>query len=119
MGYALVQLFAALRYKPKDRRLDSHWCPPGRIVALRSTHHLKNEYHGYFLGVKEAGTTFLKSGNLRLLETAGPVQGCTGIALTLTKHHASTPIICATGNRKIIAGASIRITEVHSLFRGK
>jgi hypothetical protein len=63
-------------------------------------------------GVKETGTILLKSERLKLLETAGSVQACTGIVLTLTKYHVGTPVICATGNRKVLAGASFRITEI-------
>ena len=82
----------------------------------------KNKYHEYFLGggggVKETDTIFLKSESLKLLEIVGPVQSCIGAALTLTKCHAGTPVICATGNCKVLAGAPFRLTESNSLFRG-
>jgi hypothetical protein len=38
VGSALAQLIEALRYVPENRRFDSQWCPPGRTVALGSTH---------------------------------------------------------------------------------
>jgi hypothetical protein len=54
----------------------------------------RNEYQEYFRGVKAAGAEgwqpchlhvpiVLKSGNLNLLETSGPVKACNGIALLL------------------------------------
>jgi hypothetical protein len=106
VGYALVQLVEALRYVPENRIFDSQCCPPGRIVALGSNHRvIKVSTMNISWGVKETGTILLKSGRLKLLETAGPIQGCTGIASTLTKYHAGTPVICATGNRKVLVGA--------------
>ena len=54
----------------------------------------RNEYQGYFLGIKAAGAwgwqtyhhpmpVVTKSGNLNFLEPSGPVQACSGTALPL------------------------------------
>ena len=64
--------------------LRSHYGPGVDSASNR------NEYQEYFLGVKAAvrkadnPTTFcaivMKSGNLNLLETSGPLQACNGTA---------------------------------------
>ena len=55
LGYAVAQLVAALRYKPKGRGFDSRrsqWshCGPGVDSASN-----RNKYQKSFLGVKMAG----------------------------------------------------------------
>jgi len=98
------QLIEALIYKPEGRGFEfqiCHWnflltssfqplYGPGVDSASN-----RNEYQAYFLGGKGGrcvGLTTLpsscaivmKSGNLSLLETSGPVQACNGIALHFT-----------------------------------
>lgn len=120
MGHAVVLSVKAMRYKPEGRRFDSQRCPPGRIMALRSTQCLiKKSTRNIFWVVQEAGKIFLKSGRFELLDTAGPIQACTEVASPLTKYRAGTPITCANGNREIFVGTSFKITEVRLLFRGK
>jgi len=61
MGYAVVQLVEALRYKPEGRGFDSQWClwnfsftqsfQPHYGPGVDSASN-KNEYQEYFLGVK-------------------------------------------------------------------
>lgn len=120
MGHAVALSVKAMRYKPEGRRFDSQRCPPGRIMALRPTQRLiKMSTRNISWVVQEAGTIFLKSGRFELLDKAGPIQACTEVTLPLTKYRAGTPIMCANGNRKILVGASFKITEVRLLFRGK
>jgi hypothetical protein len=72
--YAVALLDEALRYKPEGRGFDSRWCHWNfsLIKSSRSRHDPgidsssnRNEYQGYFLGVKTAGaraenpTTFM------------------------------------------------------------
>jgi hypothetical protein len=58
----------------------------------------RNEYQGYFLGLKAAGASgwqpcylhvpiVIKSGSVSLLELSGPVKACNGIALPLPLHY--------------------------------
>jgi hypothetical protein len=80
---------------------DSRWCHWYFLFILSFQLHYgpgvdsasnRNEYQEYFLGGKGGRClrvtalhlhvpTVLKSGNLNLLETSGPVQACNGLAL--------------------------------------
>ena len=99
-GYAMVQLFEALRYKPQCCGLDSQCCPWNFSLTHSFRSHYgpgvdsasnRNEYQKYFLGCKGGqciGLTTLppscadglESWSPILLKPSGPVQACNGIA---------------------------------------
>ena len=89
MGHEVAHLVEALRYKKKGRRFDPFRPHYGLGVDSASN---RNEYQEYYFGAKAVGAwglqpyhlhvqIVLKSGSLSLLESSGPVQPCTGIAV--------------------------------------
>ena len=115
----MEQLVEALRYKPEGRGFDSRCChrrnPSGRNMSLGLTQPLTEmSTRNISWGVKTADvwvrqpyhlheSTVLKSGNVKLLEPSGSVQGCTGSALPL-------PLLLV-GDRKI---CHIQIQQCHN-----
>jgi hypothetical protein len=97
--HAVAQLVEVLRRKLEGLEFDSRWChshnPSGHTMVLGSTQPLTEmSIRNISYGVKAAlsyglqsyrpnVSTVLKSGSLKLLETAGPDQACTGTASPL------------------------------------
>jgi hypothetical protein len=101
LGHVGVHLVQALRYKPKGRGFDPHWCHWNFSLAQSYRPHYgpgvdlasnRNDYHEYFLGGKGSqfvGLTTLPPAHANCLEMwepqpPGTHRACTGIALHLT-----------------------------------
>ena len=95
-GQAVMQLVAALRYKPEGLGFNSRWCQWNFSFTQSFRSHYgprvdsvsnRNEYKGYSLGLKADGSWGWKSYHLHLLivcksgspKTSGTLKACPGL----------------------------------------